>query len=220
MKRAVIFDVDGTLLDTERLYMVGWREAGKLLGHPVAEEALARTRGINSREVAVATFLEFCGADFPFEEVRKQRVRIAEEIIEASTPEQLLRPGAREALTALREKGYLLAVATSTGKARTLEHMGKAQLLDYFDAMVTGDMVKNSKPAPDIFLMAAEHLGVPPEECVVVGDTPADVFAGFAAGMDVYLIPDQVPANPETRAKSRRVLESLEQFLTALEEDT
>ena len=95
--------------------------------------------------------------------------------------------------------------------------MGQAELLDYFHAVVTGNMVKNSKPAPDSFLMAAEKLGCSPEECIVVGDSPNDVFAAAAAGMDMYLIPDQVPANPETRALSR-VLEHLGQLIPAMEE--
>ena len=217
MKRAVIFDVDGTLLDTERHYMDGWREGGTLEGHPVAEEALYRTRGVNSKELAVAIFREHCGEDFPYETVRLHRHRIAEERIAACTPEQLQKPGAREVLEALREKGFLLAVATATGQERTYAHMGQAELLDYFHAVVTGNMVKNSKPAPDSFLMAAEKLGCSPEECIVVGDSPNDVFAAAAAGMDMYLIPDQVPANPETRALSR-VLEHLGQLIPAMEE--
>ena len=70
-----------------------------------------------------------------------------------------------------------------------------------------------------VLLLAARKLGCTPEECIVVGDSPADVFAASAAGMDVYLIPDQIPANPDTRAKSRQVLNSLEQLLSAMEED-
>ena len=217
MKRAVIFDVDGTLLDTERHYMEGWRQGGILEGHPVAEEALHRTRGVNSRELAVAIFREHCGADLPYDVIRIHRHRIAEERIAACTPEQLRKPCAMETLAVLREKGYLLAVATATGKERTQIHMAQAGLLDYFQAVITGDMVKNSKPAPDIFLLAAERLHCSPEECIVVGDSPNDVFAAVAAGMDVYLIPDQVPANPETRALSRRVLEDMGQLIPAME---
>ena len=216
MKRAVIFDVDGTLLDTERIYMEGWRQGGALLGFHVPEEALIQTRAV-SREAGIPIYQKYCGADFPYEEVRAHRTRIAEKIIAESTPEQLWMPHLRETLEGLRERGYLIGAATSTRLSFTLAHLKQAGILDYFQAISTGDMVENGKPAPDIFLLAAQKLGCRPEECVAVGDTPADVLAGFDAGMEVYLIPDQVPANPETRAKSR-VLEHLGQLIPAMEE--
>lgn len=215
MKQAVIFDVDGTLLDTERIYMEGWRQGGALMGYPVPDAALVRTRAV-SKEVAIPIYQAYCGADFPYEEIRAHRTRIAEEIIAASTPEQLWMPGVRETLEALRQKGYRMAVATSTKLEFTLAHLKQAGLLEYFQAVVTGEMVENGKPAPDIFLLAAERLGCDPKECIAVGDTPADVLAGSAAGMEVYLIPDQVPANPETRARSRRVLEHLGQLIAEI----
>lgn len=215
MKQAVIFDVDGTLLDTERIYMEGWRQGGALMGYPVPDTALVRTRAV-SKEVAIPIYQAYCGADFPYEEIRAHRTRIAEEIIAASTPEQLWMPGVRETLEALRQKGYRMAVATSTKLEFTLAHLKQAGLLEYFQAVVTGEMVEKGKPAPDIFLLAAERLGCDPKECVAVGDTPADVLAGSAAGMEVYLIPDQVPANPETRARSRRVLEHLGQLIAEI----
>ena len=215
MKQAVIFDVDGTLLDTERIYMEGWRQGGALMGYPVPDAALVRTRAV-SKEVAIPIYQAYCGADFPFEEIRAHRTRIAEEIIAASTPEQLWMPCVRETLEALRQKGYRMAVATSTKLEFTLAHLKQAGLLEYFQAVVTGEMVENGKPAPDIFLLAAERLGCDPKECIAVGDTPADVLAGSAAGMELYLIPDQVPANPETRARSRRVLEHLGQLIAEI----
>lgn len=216
MKRAVIFDIDGTLLDTERIYMEGWRQGGALLGFPVSNEALIKTRAL-SREAAIPVYKKYCGQDFPYEEVRAHRTRIAEQMIASSTPEQLWMPHMRETLEQLRQKGYLIGAATSTRLSFTLAHLKQAGILDYFQAISTGDMVENGKPAPDIFLLAAQKLGCRPEECVAVGDTPADVLAGFAAGMEVYLIPDQVPAIPETRAKSR-VLEHLGQLIPAMEE--
>ncbi len=217
MKYSVIFDVDGTLLDTERIYMEGWRQGSALLGYHVPEEALLKTRAVSKAE-AIPIFRTFCGEDFPYDEVRSIRTRISEEIIASSSPELLRKPGAMEVLEALREKGCRMAVASSTGLEQTRAHLERAGLLDYFQAVVTGDMVEHGKPAPDIFLLAAQRLGSRPEDCVVVGDTPADVFAGASAGMDVYLIPDQVPANPQTRALSRRVLEHLGQLLCAFEE--
>jgi len=216
MKNTVIFDVDGTLLDTERIYMEGWRQGGALLGYHVTQEALLKTRAI-SREAAIPIYRACCGADFPYDEIRAHRTRIAEEIIAASTPEQLWMPGVPETLEALKARGVRMAVATSTKLEYTRAHLIQAGLLDYFPVIVTGEMVENGKPAPDIFLLAAQRLGSEPGECVVVGDTPADVFAGHAAGMEVYLIPDQVPANPETAARSHRVLEHMGQLLTAME---
>lgn len=217
MKKAIIFDVDGTLLDTERIFMEGWRRGGALFGYTVTEEALLKTRAVQ-KAVAVPIFEACCGKGFPYEEIRRERVRIAEEIIGASTPEQLRMPGALEALQTLSQRGYALAVASSTKQELTRAHLEHTGLLKFFQAVVTGDMIQRGKPEPDIFLEAARRLGVSPEDCAVVGDSPADVLAGTAAGMDVYLIPDQVPANPQTTALSRRVLENLGQLLGALEE--
>lgn len=216
MKKAIIFDVDGTLLDTERIYMEAWREAGALFGYTVTDEALLKTRAVQV-SVAVPIFKACCGEDFPYDTVRQERTRISEEIIAASSPEALWKPYVREVLETLSAQGYAMAVASSTKLSATRAHLEHAGLLKYFPVVVTGDMIQRGKPEPDIFLEAARQLGRDPKDCAVVGDTPADVIAGSAAGMDVYLIPDQVPASPQTTALSRRVLEHLGQLPAALE---
>ncbi len=217
MVDTVIFDVDGTLLDTERIYMRAWREAGAEFGYTVGQEVLLQTRAV-SGEKARARFMEACGPDFPFEQARARRVEISEELIANAGAEQLLMPHAVQTLKWLGEKGYTLAVASSTGREKTVEHLEHAGLAGYFRAIVGGDMVERGKPEPDIFLMAAQLCGAAPERCVVVGDTPADVLAATAAGIPVVLIPDQVPANEQTTALSHRVLSGLEQLIQVLEE--
>lgn len=209
MIKAVIFDVDGTLLDTETIYMRAWREAAAVFGYPMPDEALKKTRAIRAA-IAIPIFREYCGADFPYEDVRVERVRIAEEIIGASSPEELCKPFARQLLDLLRARSIPMAVASSTGKQKTIEHLLHAGLLDYFCAIVGGDMVSRGKPEPDIFLKAAALMGIPPQDCLVVGDSPADVFSGSAAGMQIALIPDAVPANDQTTALSWKVLPDLQ----------
>ena len=215
MIKAVIFDVDGTLLDTETIYMRAWREAAALFGYPMPDEALKKTRAIRAA-IAIPIFQSYCGADFPYEDVRIERVRIAEDIIAASSADKLCKPFVRQLLEHLRAHGVPMAVASSTGKQKTVEHLQHAGLLDYFCAIVGGDMISRGKPEPDIFLKAAELMELQPEDCLVVGDSPADVFSGSAAKMPVVLIPDAVPANDETSALSWRVLPDLQSLWNVL----
>jgi beta-phosphoglucomutase-like phosphatase (HAD superfamily) len=102
-------------------------------------------------------------------------------------------------LTYLKEHGYLIGMATSTGQGSAMEHLTRTGMLDYFapDAIITGNMVKNGKPAPDIYLLAAERLGVSPEECVGVEDSLNGVRSIHAAGMRAVMIPDMIEPTPE-----------------------
>ena len=210
MWKAVLFDVDGTLLDTEKIYMEAWRQACASAGYAVTHDVLLRTRAV-PEAVSKRIFQEALGQDLDYSAIRQERIQIAEALIAASG--DLLKPGAKMVLDYLKNKGIPMAVASSTGTQKTMAHLDHAGLLGYFDAIVCGDMVERGKPNPDIFWKAAGLLGMAYEDCVVVGDTPADVKAGTAAGMQVLLIPDQVPANEETTALSLAVLARIDRML-------
>ena len=214
MVKAVIFDVDGTLLNTERIYMQAWKEAGAQAGFDVPQEVLLRTRAIHKAD-AIKIFQEALGPTFDYEALHPVRTAISEALIAKST--NLLLPGVKETLEALKSKGCPMAVASSTGYKKTAEHLEHAGLLHYFDAVVGGDMVERGKPNPDIFLKAAELLGIAPEDCLVVGDTPADIKAATAAGMRRILIPDCVQPDETIRAMSHHVLDSMHQLVGILE---
>ena len=216
MVKAIVFDVDGTLLDTEKLYIKAWRLAGEKYGYPIPDEALMQTRAV-SRSVAEEIFKKYCGQDFPYETLRRARSELSEDLILNTPSQKLLMPHAKEILSFAKERGLWIAAATATNFEKTTAHLAAADLEGRFDVIVCGDMVENSKPAPDIFLEAARRLGVKSEECIVVGDTPADAMAGSAAGMRVVLIPDQVPANEKTRSLSWMILSGLKELKGVLE---
>ena len=206
MVKAVIFDVDGTLLDTERIYMKAWKEAAAEMGYVMPDSLLQKTRAVDAK-IAAKIFEEEIGNGFSYQAVRPIRVRIAEEIIERESP--ILKPGVLELLAFLKDKGIRLAVASSTNTKTTKEHLEASGILAPFEAVVGGDQIVKGKPNPDIFLKAAEALGAAPEECIVVEDSPAGIRAGFAAGMKTVLVPDQAAITEETIAMSDKVLKSL-----------
>ena len=207
MIRAVLFDMDGTVLDTERLMLWGWEQLireGYLSEYilEVYPDYCGKTHPEMRR-----MFFDHYGEDLPLDELYKKRaVHINRRLEEEGMP---LKPGVPEIFEELQKRGYKLALATSTGDgvvARNLEMTGYAH---YFDAIVTGSMIQNSKPAPDIFLLAAERLGVRPEECMVIEDSHAGVRAGVAAGMRVIMIPDIPRVTDEMRSLAWRICETL-----------
>ena len=215
MLKAVIFDVDGTLLDTERIYMQAWKEAAAELGYEITDALLRKTRAINVKDAA-KSFESEIGNGFSYDKTRAVRVRIAEEIIKQESP--ILKPGVSELLDYLAEKGIRLSVASSTHLKGTKEHLAESRILDRFEVVVGGDMVTKGKPNPDIFLKAAELLALTPQECIVVEDSPAGIRAAVSAGMKAVLVPDQAAITQEIIELSDAVLTSLCEMPAYVEE--
>ena len=201
MIKAVIFDMDGTLFDTQCVYAAAWRSAGRELELPVerVEVAVRACTGRNAKDTK--EYFERRMADLiTYEDFIAVRIRHYDEAIErmGGVPKK---PGLDELMNYLKQNGYKIALGTATRRERTLENLTRTGILDYFDVLVTGDIVSHGKPHPETFLTAAELLGVKPEECMGVEDSFNGVNSIHAAGMFTVMIPDTVMPTPEIEAK-------------------
>ena len=188
MIRAVVFDLDGTLVDTEKLFVRFWQEAAKEMGYPMRREHALAIRGM-ARSSAEALLKERVCPDFDYHGVRERRTELMEAYIAQHGVE--LKPGVRELLEALRGWGISIGLATASNLPRAEGMLKAAGLYDYFDAVTVAAMVPMGKPAPDIFIEAAQRLGVSPAEAVGVEDSPSGIRAIHASGLFAVLVPDQ-----------------------------
>lgn len=184
---AVIFDLDGTLTDTEKYYQIAWPKALNHFGYDVTKERVLEFRSLG-RPFAIDKFKEWFGPDFDYSKVREYRKSLIEELIASEGIS--LKPGAVEILLWLRENGIKTALATANEYERTERYLKKIGLFEYFDEIICANMVSFGKPAPDIYAYACEKLALDPDRTFAVEDSPNGVNSAYSAGCKVIMVPD------------------------------
>ena len=190
---SVIFDMDGTLLDTQKICIPAWDWAGERQGFKNVGECIPDVLGTN-----LVGWSNYLRKKYPTMDVDLFNTEFREYIAEHLVVKYM--PGAEMLLKFLKEKGIKLALATGSSEETIERHLKAVGAIDVFDVIVPGTAVSNGKPAPDIFLLAAQKLGVNPEDCFVIEDSPKGIIAGYNAGMKCIGIPDVVKFNAETKA--------------------
>lgn len=212
MKKGAIFDMDGTMFDTERLYMETWDAAAVQMGQ-TPSPAFWEDAGGTSGEALNAVIRKHYPALDAGEYIAAGMKKLWE-ALEVCVPEK---PGLREILRFFQERGVRMAVASSSPPEMIGNNLRVTGTARYFDVVVSGEQVAHSKPAPDIFLCAAERLGLAPEDCYVFEDSPNGVRAGAAAGCATIMIPDLTVPAEEMRRLALCICANFDEVRRAIE---
>ncbi len=185
--KAVLFDMDGTLTDTEKYYQKAWPKTLEHFGYEMSEEKPLILRSLG-RPFAVQQFKKWYGEDFDYWQVRNYRKQLVEDIFKKDGIP--LKPGAKEILKWLRDNNIFVALVTANDKDRAERYTKRVGLFEYFDSIVCADMVEFGKPAPDIYAFACKELRVAPEETLAIEDSPNGCTSAYKAGCNVVMVPD------------------------------
>ena len=203
---AVIFDMDGTIFDSERLVMECWAQIGKKYGITGIRDVFIECIGTNKVRTKEIVFAHY-GKDFPYKEFSAQCSILFHDVIDRDGLP--VKPGVREILTDLQKKRIPLGLASSTRLAVVTQELKDAGLYEYFQTVVGGDLLKNSKPAPDIYLMTCERMGVLPENTYAIEDSYNGIRSAHSAGLHRVMVPDMMPETEEMRKMSAAVFQDL-----------
>jgi len=203
--RAAIFDMDGTLLDTDALHGQAFAVTGKAMGYPLPATLQHSMVGIH-RDGSRRLVADHMGPDFPLDRFFDESDLAFTAMLDAGIP---LRPGAEIILEHFAKAGVPMAIATSSEAPYAQQRLEKAGLLHYFDVVVTRNDVTQAKPHPEPYLLAASRLGIDPAHCVAIEDSPAGVRSATSAGIATVMVPDLLPATEEQTLLCAEVLPSL-----------
>lgn len=211
MKQGAIFDMDGLLFDTERMYRDSWKQSAQQFGlvhNPDFPRAVCGSSGAHMREIILQYYPQVDAKAFADDCI----LRVEREL-ETHVPEKT---GVRDILQYFKQHGVRVAVASSSKRATVLHNLKQADILSYFDVIVSGDQVTHGKPAPDIFLLAAQQIGCEPENCYVFEDGTNGIRAGAAAGCTTIMIPDLTPPNAQLEQLCAGIYPSLSDAMNAI----
>ena len=211
--RGVLFDMDGLVLDTEKLYSRFWMESANDLGYPMTYEQALGMRSLN-RNAGQDKLTSYFGPGISYAEVRSHRIELMDAWIERNGVE--VKPGIHELLDYLHDNGILCAITTSSPMDRIVHHLTPHGLLHRFDKVCTAYDVPRGKPEPDIYLHGAVSLGLKPEECLALEDSPTGILSAYRAGCLPVMIPDLDQPDEETQNLLFAKADSLADIITIL----
>lgn len=210
--KAIIFDMDGVILDSESISDITWRKAAGEKGYSVNNEILNACRGSNKNDT-IQTLKKYYGADFDSEAFLE---RTSELFLEIEEKEGIpLLPYAKEILEYLKPR-YRLALASSTRGPTVERQLQAAGVIDFFETRTTGEMVVHSKPDPEIYLMACKSIGVNPDECAAIEDSLNGIRSAHAAGLHPLMVIDKVQPTEEIKKMCEHIFDSLDGLKTIL----
>ncbi|MBP3793098.1 MAG: HAD family phosphatase [Ruminococcus sp.] len=210
----VIFDMDGLMLDTEKLYTRFWKKAAEYYGFEMTDEHILGIRSMAAK-FACTNLKGILGDSFDYYAVREKRRELMDEYIAAHGVEK--KQGLDDLLKELLQRSIKLAVATATNRERTENYLRQTEVIDYFDVIVTGDMIQNGKPAPDIYQTAAKALGLDCTDCIALEDSPNGILSAYRAGCKPVMIPDLSQPDQDTKALLYHCFPSLTDFCDKLD---
>lgn len=208
--KAILFDMDGTLFNSEYIAKLAWMEYGRLNNLPITDEFYLTLIG-RSRQSAKVMFDKYMPAHFNEDEAYAYAKEYTTKYKSMHGP--LPKTNLPKLFTTLKDKGYKLAIVSSSAQSTIDLNLSFENLSAYFDTLINGNMVSNGKPAPDIYLLAANQLQVKPNECLVIEDSKNGILSGHAAGMDVVMVVDMVQPDDEIKKCCLKIYDHLDDIL-------
>jgi HAD superfamily hydrolase (TIGR01509 family) len=204
--KAVVFDMDGVIFDSERLVMECWKETAYKLNITDIEQAMRECLGVNGTQTK-ENMLKRYGTDFPYDDFSRKASALFHERYDGGRLP--LKKGVRELLSYLADNNISIALASSTREKIVRQELSDAGIIHYFKTIICGDMVKQSKPAPDIYLRACKELGINPDEAYAIEDSYNGIRSAASAGLSVIMVPDMSEPTEEMERLTVKILPDL-----------
>jgi HAD hydrolase, family IA, variant 3 len=213
--KAVLFDMDGLMVDTESLSTEAFINSAKAQGYNMTKEETLKVLGFTKANIYQFWIDYFQGTNVDGKKLVDDHYEYIENVLYTVGPEKM--PYVEELLKYLKENNYKIAVASSSDTADIKNNLEKTKLEKYIDEIASGAEVENGKPAPDVFLLAAERLDVDPKDCLILEDSKAGIKAGKASGAMVFMVPDMFTVDKECEDTADRILTNLGEVIEILE---
>lgn len=213
--KAVLFDMDGLMVDTESLSTEAFINSVKAQGYNMTKEETLKVLGFTKANIYQFWIDYFQGTNVDGKKLVDDHYEYIENVLYTVGPEKM--PYVEELLKYLKENNYKIAVASSSDTADIKNNLEKTKLEKYIDEIASGAEVENGKPAPDVFLLAAKRLGVDPKDCLILEDSKAGIKAGKASGAMVFMVPDMYTVDKECEDTADRILTNLGEVIEILE---
>lgn len=213
--KAVLFDMDGLMVDTESLSTEAFINSAKAQGYNMTKEETLKVLGFTKANIYQFWIDYFQGTNVDGKKLVDDHYEYIENVLYTVGPEKM--PYVEELLKYLRENNYKIAVASSSDTSDIKNNLEKTKLEKYIDEIASGAEVENGKPAPDVFLLAAKRLGVDAKDCLILEDSKVGIKAGKASGAMVFMVPDMFTVDKECEDTADRILTNLGEVIEILE---